>query len=242
MPTTILVTGAANGLGAAFVEAYSHQEQTQVFAIDREQISCVHKNVRSWAVDVTDESSIDSFVREIKEQPIDLVIHSAGIRGLVPHLEREKRGDVDACETMEAMDFATLTRTFNINAAGTFMLFRAIMSNLLRAKAAKVIVMSSRMGSLGNNFPGNRSAGSAYAYRASKAALNAIIRSFVVDVPEVTFVVCHPGRVETKLVKWKEEGAITAQESVEGLLPLIESWGKEDSGKFYDRFGETIQW
>ncbi|KAI7257660.1 hypothetical protein KC335_g12653, partial [Hortaea werneckii] len=174
--------------------------------------------------------------------PIDLVIHSAGIRGLVPHLEQEKRGDVDACETMEAMDFATLTRTFNINAAGTFLLFRAIVSNLLKAQAAKVIVMSSRMGSLGNNFPGNRSAGSAYAYRASKAALNAIIRSFVVDVPEVTFVVCHPGRVETKLVKWKEEGAITAQESVEGLLPLIESWGKEDSGKFYDRFGETIQW
>ncbi|KAI7643959.1 hypothetical protein KC318_g20876 [Hortaea werneckii] len=116
------------------------------------------------------------------------------------------------------------------------------MSNLLKAKDPKVIVMSSRMGSLGNNFPGNRSAGSAYAYRASKAALNAIIRSFVVDVPEVTFVVCHPGRVETKLVKWKEEGAITAQESVEGLLPLIDRWGKEDSGKFYDRFGETIQW
>ncbi|KAI7696887.1 NAD(P)-binding protein [Hortaea werneckii] len=242
MPTTILVTGAANGLGAAFVEAYRHQDQTQVFAIDREQISCTQENVKSWAVDVTEESSIDSFVRDIKDQPIDLVLHSAGIRGLVPHLEQEKHGDVDACETMEVMDFATLTRTFNINAAGTFMLFRAIMSNLLKAKDPKVIVMSSRMGSLGNNFPGNRSAGSAYAYRPSKAALNAIIRSFVVDVPEVTFIVCHPGRVETKLVKWKEEGAITAQESVEGLLPLIDRWGKEDSGKFYDRFGETIQW
>ncbi|KAI7641907.1 hypothetical protein KC318_g21698, partial [Hortaea werneckii] len=150
MPTTILVTGAANGLGAAFVEAYRHQDQTQVFAIDREQISCPHENVKSWAVDVTDESSIDSFVRDIKDQPIDLVLHSAGIRGLVPHLEQEKHGDVDACETMEAMDFATLTQTFNINAAGTFMLFRAIMSNLLKAKDPKVIVMSSRMGSLGN--------------------------------------------------------------------------------------------
>ncbi|KAK5126662.1 hypothetical protein LTR85_009596 [Meristemomyces frigidus] len=238
----ILVSGAANGLGAAFVEAYRRQPNTTVLAIDREAITSNHDNVRSWAVDVTDEASIDAFVEDINQLAIDLVIQSAGIRGLVPHLEDQKRGDVDACETLEAMDFATMNRTYQINAAGTFLLLRAILPNLHKAQDPKVVIMSSRMGSLANNFPGNRSAGSAYAYRASKAALNAIIRSFVVDVPEVNFVVCHPGRVETKLVKWKEEGAISAEESVEGLLPLIARWGKEDSGEFYDRFGETIPW
>jgi len=238
----ILISGAANGLGAAFLEASRQQSDSTILAIDREQIHGTHKNVQSWCVDVTDEGSIDAFARDIRDQPIDLVIHSAGMRGLVPHLEVEKRGDVDACETLEAMDFTTLNRTFQINAAGTFMLLRAILPNLRKALDSKVIIMSSRMGSLGNNYAGNRSAGSAYAYRASKAALNAIIRSFVVDVPDVSFVMCHPGRVETKLVKWKEEGAISANESVEGLLPLIDRWSKEDSGKFYDRFGETIQW
>ncbi|KAK4545589.1 hypothetical protein LTR36_002939 [Oleoguttula mirabilis] len=238
----ILVSGAANGLGAAFVDAYRQKPNTTVLAIDREAIHCNHSNVRSWAVDVTDEVTIDAFVKDVSEQPIDLVIHSAGIRGLVPQLEIEKRGDVNACETLEAMDFATLNRTYQINAAGTFMLLRAVLPQLRKAHDPKVIIMSSRMGSLGNNFAGNRSAGSAYAYRASKAALNAIVRSFVVDVPEVSFVMCHPGRVETKLVKWFEEGAISAEESVEGLLPLIAQWGTGDSGKFYDRFGETIPW
>ncbi|KAK5130301.1 hypothetical protein LTR08_002224 [Meristemomyces frigidus] len=238
----ILVSGAANGLGAAFVDAYRQQPDTTVLAIDRASIQSKHDNVHCWTVDVTDESSITAFITSVNQPHIDLVVHSAGIRGLVPHLEDEKHGDVDACETLEAMDFATLTRTFQINAAGTFLLLRALLPLLRQATHPKVIIMSSRMGSLGNNFAGNRSAGSAYAYRASKAALNAIMRSFVVDVPEVNFVMCHPGRVETKLVKWKEEDAISAADSVDGLLPLIKRWGKGDSGQFYDRFGETIQW
>ncbi|KXL50851.1 hypothetical protein M433DRAFT_158781 [Acidomyces richmondensis BFW] len=240
--STILVSGAANGLGAAFVEAYRSQNGVQIIAIDRHAVPSPHPNVKTMAVDVADEASVDAFAKHIKDQPIDLVIHSAGIRGLVPGLESEKHGDVDACESLHVMDFATLTRAFQVNAAGTFILLRAILPNLQIAQSAKVVVMSSRMGSIGNNYRGNRAAGGAYAYRASKAALNAIIRSFAVDVPEVAFILCHPGRVETKLVRWKEEGAISAEESVSGLLSLIEGWGKTDSGKFYDRYGETIEW
>ncbi|KAK3066378.1 hypothetical protein LTR53_017303 [Teratosphaeriaceae sp. CCFEE 6253] len=241
MPT-ILVSGAAHGLGAAFLEAYRRQADTKVIAVDKAAIHSQHDNVTTYAVDVTDEASVGSLAENIADRPIDLVIHSAGVRGLVPHLEDEKHGDVDACETLAAMEYATLMQTFNINAAGTFLLFRTLLPNLHLAADPKVIVMSSRMGSLSNNFRGNRAAGAAYAYRASKAALNAIVRSFVVDVPEVTWVMCHPGRVETKLVKWKEEGAISAEESVEGLLPLIEAWHTGDSGAFYDRFGDIIPW
>ena len=103
MPTrTILVSGAANGLGAAFLEAYQKEGSTEVIAIDKAEITA-HDNVRSFAVDVTDEASIDYLAKELKGQPIDLVIHSAGIRGLVPHLENEQHGDVNACETLEAM-------------------------------------------------------------------------------------------------------------------------------------------
>lgn len=246
MPTrTILVSGSANGLGKAFVKAYHKQPDTHIIAIDKTAITYLQdssSSCRAFTVDVTDEASIDQLVKVIRDEPIDLVIHSAGVRGLVPHLEVERHGDVNACETLEAMDFATLTQTFQINAAGTFLLFRALLPNLRLASGPKVIVMSSRMGSIGNNSAGNRAAGSAYAYRASKAALNAIVRSFVVDVPEVVWVLCHPGRVETKLVKWKEDGALTAEESVNGLLPLIEAWGRDDSGSFFDRFGDPLPW
>lgn len=89
---------------------------------------------------------------------------------------------------------------------------------------------------------GYNTTGSAYAYRASKAALNAIIKSFSIDVPEVVFTILHPGRVESGLVMCKEEGAISAEESVRTMVPLIGGFGKEDSGRFMDRFGERIEW
>lgn len=258
MPT-ILITGAASGLGAAFVQAYLNQpgnNNSKIIAIDKDPIPNLHllpsKQVRFYKVDVSDESSIQSLQTALREEeeeeeehePIDLILHCAGIRGLVPEEEAAQTpGDkiISACESLEIMNLSTLTRTFSINAAGTFLLLRALLPHVQRAKG-KVIVMSSRMGSIGNNQMPYSAAGASYAYRASKAAQNMLVRSLAVDVPDVTFVLCHPGRVETKLVKWKEEGAISAEESVRGLVPLIEKWGKEDSGKFYDRFGEPIQW
>lgn len=81
-----------------------------------------------------------------------------------------------------------------------------------------------------------------YAYRASKAALNAIIKSFAIDVPEVTFLLLHPGRVETGLVEWKEEGAVSAEESVRDCMLVIDGLESDESGTFTDRFGVIIPW
>jgi NAD(P)-dependent dehydrogenase (short-subunit alcohol dehydrogenase family) len=241
MPS-ILISGAASGLGQAFLDAYSNDKSNTVIAIDREHIpQSVYQNraatIQSHIVDVTDENSIESFATLLNSAPIDLFIHSVGIRGLVPSVENAQPESVAAAETLDAMDLATLMHTFQVNAAGTFLLVRALLPSLRHANAAKVVVMSSRMGSTGHN-----TTGSAYAYRASKAALNAMVKSFSIDEPEVAFVLCHPGRVESGLVKYKEDGAISAQESVSGLLPLVKSWNQNDSGKFYDRFGQPIVW
>lgn len=247
MPT-ILITGAANGLGAAFVNHYQLQPNTKILALDRLPIQTIHPNVQTYTLDLTSEQAILIFTHQISSVPIDLVIHSAGIRGLVPALEDLHHNNVAACETLDVMDLETMTRTFQINTVATFALLRALLPNLHLSKhehassPPKVIVMSSRMGSLSNNALPNAAAGSAYAYRASKAALNMIVRSFAVDVPEVVFVLCHPGRVETRLVRGREEGAIEAGESVEGIVELIEGWGQTNSGRYYDRFGGVIEW
>lgn len=239
---TILVSGAANGLGAAFVEAYRSCDGVKLIAIDRSAIQANHENVETFNVDLANESSIESFAQKIKGRPIDLAIHSAGIRGLVPTKEDELPDNVPACETLDIMDIATLSRTFQINAVGTFSLLRSLLPNLKASRDPRVIVMSSRMGSISNNETPNKDAGSAYAYRASKAAMNMMVRSLAVDVPDVSFILCHPGRVETKLVRCREAGAITAEESVNSMLPLIERWGRHDSGKYFDRFGQQIPW
>jgi NAD(P)-dependent dehydrogenase (short-subunit alcohol dehydrogenase family) len=254
MPT-ILITGAASGLGAAFVEAYATQQpSTKILALDRTPTTPNpnRPNVHPYTLDLTNESAVLALAQTIPTtEPLDLIIHSAGIRGLVPAPEDQYPNDVAACETLAGMDLETMTRTFQIYSVATFSLIRALLPNLLLCCEAglanqqpppKVIVMSSRMGSLSNNARPNPSAGSAYAYRASKAALNMIVRSFAVDVPGVVFVLCHPGRVETGLVRGREEGAIEAAESVAELVPLVERWGRDDSGRFYDRFGDVIEW
>ncbi|MCJ1410788.1 hypothetical protein MMC19_004874 [Ptychographa xylographoides] len=238
MPT-ILVSGAASGLGLAFVTAYAHDTSNTIIAIDKnphnDRISTASTSYH--IVDVTSPTSIDEFAAAIAGTAIDLVVHSAGVRGLVPALVDAHPDNAAACETLDGMDLDTLVRTFHVNAAGTFFLLRALLPSLRLAQDPKVVVMSSRMGSVGQNV-----AGGGYAYRASKAALNTMVRSLCSDVPEVVFVLCHPGRVETGLVKYREEGAIGADESVRDLLPLINGWGREDTGKFYDRYGKEIQW
>jgi len=250
MPT-IVITGAASGLGQAFLQAYLPDSSNIILAADREPIPLPtvygkHAVVYRTTLDITSESALLAWARELEcrqDKRIDLVIHCIGIRGLVPQKEMIYPDNVAACETMEAMDSETMRRTFEINALGTFNLLKILLPYLRLAAEKdttcmpKVVVMSSRMGSIATN-----TEGSAYAYRASKAGLNAIVKSFSIDVPEVVWVLVHPGRVETRLVKRKEEGAISSEESIQDMMKLIPDFGKGHSGKFYDRFGKEIPW
>lgn len=246
MPT-ILITGAASGLGEAFLNAFISDPSNLILTLDRISLPSSYRafgRVIHREVDITSESELATWSSiYLRERAIDLAIHCAGIRGLVPEVEKEHPEDVPACETITVMDSATMKRAFDINALGTFNLFRTILPSLILAarsspeRPPKVIIMSSRMGSIASN-----RGGGAYAYRASKAALNAIVKSFSIDIPDVTWVLVHPGRVETKLVKCREQGAISAEESIEEMMKLIANLVKGDSGKFCDRLGKEISW
>jgi len=137
--------------------------------------------------------------------------------------------DVAKAETVDVMTVQTMQNTFNVNTLGTLLLLRALIPKLRPGGNAKVIIMGSRMGSVGHNTIGRD-----YAYRASKAARNAIVKSFSVDVPEVSFVLVHPGRVETR--------AISTEESGRDSLGLMQILKREDSGRFVDRRGVDIPW
>lgn len=187
--------------------------------------------------------------------PVGLVVHCAGVRGLVPGVPVRRPEDVAAAEALGSMDAATLARTYEVNVVGAFSLLSAVLPGLELAAAAaagrrpgdgggppgpRVVVLSSRMGSIGAN-----DRGGGYAYRASKAALNAVLKSMSVDVPGVFFAMVHPGRVETGLVGLKEDGAISIEQCLGDLLSLLERFGPEgdlESGCFVDRFGERIPW
>ncbi|KAF2641734.1 NAD(P)-binding protein [Massarina eburnea CBS 473.64] len=252
MEKTILITGASSGLGLAFLKHYASQPSITLIALDVNPIpsSAQSSNIKFHQCDITSEDSLSAIQAQYKGTPIHLMLHSAGIRGLVASTVKEKPGNVAAAETYEVMSHATMMKTLEINTWGTFNIIKTFLANLRFATSltlspsssqevfAKVVILSSRMGSI----TANTFAGGGYAYRASKAGLNAIVKSFSIDVPDVTYLLLHPGRVETGLVEWKEEGAISAEESLKTCLDVIERAGKQDSGSFVDRFGDRIEW
>ncbi|CAN8105174.1 unnamed protein product [Discula destructiva] len=256
---TIVVTGASSGLGRAFFEHFATQAVPpyRVVGIDKQLFpnstgtdhSTDHHSGPSALniqLDVTKPASeLRKTLHEIHDHdPVVLVVHCAGVRGLVPEVPIRSSDDVASAETLEAMDPATLMRTYEINVVGTFNVLSALLPNLRLAAAQtlnpRVVVLSSRMGSIAAN-----SKGGGYAYRASKAALNAVLKSMSLDVPDVHFAMVHPGRVETGLVCVREDGAISPEQSLEDMLPLMERFGVDaqfPSACFVDRLGEVLPW
>jgi NAD(P)-dependent dehydrogenase (short-subunit alcohol dehydrogenase family) len=252
-----MITGASSGLGLAFVKHYAWLSlPCRIIALDNRPFPSnvpQEETIQFHQIDITSTDDVQELARDLHSGPINLIIHCAGIRGLVKEVvqqEKETGKNVAATETLSVMNKDTMMKTFEINTWGTFNIIKSFLPSLTRAaeesresfspaSAPKVVILSSRMGSISAN-----NAGGGYAYRASKAALNAVVKSFVIDVPDVQFLMLHPGRVETGLVEWKEEGAIGVKESVEDCLRVMEMMRGVEwrSGKLVDRFGVDIPW
>ena len=250
----ILVVGAASGIGKEFVRAYVKKPGYHVIAVDKKfpqpsisphsimetYLKAIDSKVEGVlylrAIDITNENDIVT-LSNLCSEPLDVLIHSAGVRGLEPKSHITQSSDVAKAETLNVITAQTMRSTLDINTVGSFLLLQAMVPKLRRNGPAKVMIMGSRMGSIGHN-----TTGGGYAYRASKAALNAIVKSFAIDVPEAIFTIVHPGRVESGLVSVKEDGAISAEESVGDMMKFIDGMGKEHSGRLFDRFGEVVPW
>lgn len=156
--------------------------------------------------------------------PIDILFANAGVFGP----ENQSFGN---------SDFDGTTRTLQVNAIAPLKLAEAFADQVAQSQLKVIALQSSRMGSIADN-----TSGGYYAYRASKAALNAIGKSLSIDLKPkgVITLIFHPGWVKTDM--GGPGGNLTVNECVEAQLDLIARANPAMNGRFFHVSGEDLDW
>lgn len=145
-------------------------------------------------------------------------------------------------KALKEVTAAELARQFAVNAIGPALVMRHAPRLLARAERGVFAVLSARVGSIGDN-----RAGGWYSYRASKAALNQIVRTGAVELArthkQAVCVALHPGTVETAFTaSYPGREKLAASESAARLLNVLYGLGPEQTGGFFDYAGEPVAW
>jgi NAD(P)-dependent dehydrogenase (short-subunit alcohol dehydrogenase family) len=228
----VVITGCSRGIGLEFVRQLL-QRGDRIYAGARrpenapELLALARAHAERLTVlplDVTREAHRANLVATIGHQPVDLLINNAGVYGPVP----DRLGTTDEAAWLE---------TLRTNAIAPRQMVESLLPQLGRSSRACIALLSSKMGSLGDN-----GSGGAYIYRSSKAALNAVGVSLARDLADhgILTVILHPGWVLTDMGGPSAE--ITVQQSVDAMLRTLDTAGPADNGRFIDIDGSTIPW
>ena len=137
-------------------------------------------------------------------------------------------------DAFDDIDFAAMHRLYDINTLGPLRVTQALAP--LMGEGGKIGIITSRVGSLGDN-----GSGGMYAYRMSKAAVNMAGVSMAHDLRErgITVLLLHPGMVATEMT---EGQGIPVEESVRGLIGRLEALDQSSSGTFWHANGKPLEW
>lgn len=226
---TVLVIGGSRGIGRALVDAYVAAGD-RVCATSRAPMAIPGAAVLA-GVDLLDDASCLALPARLRAEGIDrldVVVVNAGA------LTREHLPDLVGPARAEA--FARIQQQIEVNALGPLRVATALLP--LLGRGARLAVITSRRGSVGDN-----STGGSYGYRVSKAAANMAFVNLARDLaPDgVLVAVLHPGFVRTDLTGGR--GDITPDAAAAGLIARIDEVTPETSGAvFLHANGEVLPW
>ena len=221
---SVLVTGASRGLGLALVKSFARRGWMVWAAARKPELPAgISGDVRSVALDLTESHSIDSLPARIGSPPLDLLFNCAGLL--------DSRAPMGGPETTEPW-----AEVFRVNVIGTMRLTLALLP-LIEKSQGKIVSLTSRLGSISENPDGGIAA-----YRASKAALNAAMRTLAQEVAGkgITVGLVTPGWVRTDMGGY--DAPVSAEERVEVLIDLLPGIGPAQSGRFLNHDGAEIPW
>ena len=217
----ILITGANSGIGLELTRLFI-QRGDHVTAVCRQQnAELVASGARIIdGIDFLDTDSIGRLQDQYNEKTVDILINNAGML---------------QSETIENMSYAQIQTQFEINTLAPLKVTMALLDKL--QPGAKILMTTSRMGSISDN-----SSGAYYGYRASKAALNALAVSLANDLKSrgISVGLVHPGFVKTKMTGFR--GDLSPLQSATGFLQIVDQLGSSNSGSFWHVNGEILPW
>ncbi|SDH85429.1 SDR family NAD(P)-dependent oxidoreductase [Alloyangia pacifica] len=217
-----LLIGSSGGIGSALRDALAARG-TEVVGLSR----------RDHGLDVTDEASLAKHLGAL-EGSFELIFVATGALAL-PGSEPEK--------TLKALDPEQFLQQMALNALGPALVLKHARRLLPRDRPAIFAALSARVGSIGDNRLGGW-----YSYRASKAALNQMIRSASVEMArthrQLVCVALHPGTVATPFTAdyLGRHPAVPPEEAARNLLKVLDGLGPEHTGRFFDWAGKEVPW
>lgn len=221
-----LVIGASGGIGAALVAALREDPRcAQVVELGR---------ATQPALDLAEPASIERAAAELAGQgAFQLIVNAAGVLHDDSFMPEKRLADLNP---------AQLLATFQVNTFGPALLLRYF-CGLLDRQRGVLAMLSAKVGSIGDNRLGGW-----YSYRASKAALNMLIKTAAIEVrrsqPNAVLLALHPGTVNSALSQPFRGAEIgrPAAVAAHDLLRLIDSLGPEASGSFHAYDGQPLPW
>lgn len=219
---TYLITGANRGIGYEYCRQLKERGDN-VIAVCRkasDELKALAVRIED-SIDITSDASVTHLHERLQDVSIDVLINNAAIALRV---------------TLQDLNFDSIREQFEVNALGALRVTHTLLPHL--KAGAKVVMMTSRMGSIEDN-----TSGGSYGYRMSKVALSMAGKSLSHDLKPlgIAIAILHPGLVQTRMTNFNASG-ITPEASVKGLLAQIDRLTLDNTGTFWHSNGEVLPW
>ena len=232
----VAVIGSSGAIGSAFVDHYiNDQSINSIFSFSRSSIGIDNNKVKHFSIDIENENSVQDAAKSVEEINFDEIIIASGL------LHTNDFGPEKSIKDLKADN---ILKILNVNTVGPAIIGKHFLPLLNKNNKSVMAFLSARVGSISEN-----KLGGWYAYRASKSALNQIIKTFSIELkrtnPKAIIIGLQPGTVDSELsAPFKRSVSnnklFSAEYSASQLLGVIKRADESSSGNLISWDGEII--